>query len=392
MNKKAFIRMQIKELIPIFIAIFISLAAVFWFTILGSNTLPTVFQNGEQTSINYYTANPPLAAIIIPSFLAALVLPFAAFSYQTNHIRADFFYQIPLKERELRRIRLLTYFILLEIIVSVVYWIGILFLFSRQVSENAASSFWKDTPYFYNYAWFLLYWLYLLVALGLHFFVSSYFISLGTRVIDSMIYLAIGHVVLVLWFGGVMRLLDTWTGISYSSSSNEVARAFSQFEMAWFNQSWLEPILQTIAIFTPLANNIKPNFTDAYITARVLSSVCYVLIGAGCIVAMMLSKDPSGERAGHPGARNLYISFYPHVFAVVIGLYLANMIARTSVVMVYTGFLSFILWGVAYYFLLVLVKAGFRFRAKTWIAYGSVLGGILFLTILSRVLLLYSQA
>ena len=384
--------MQIKELIPIFIAIFISLAAVFWFTILGSNTLPSVYQNDSETTILYYTANPPLLAIIIPSFLAALVLPFAAFSYQTSHIRADFFYQIPMKEKELRRTRLITYFIILEIIISIVYWIGILFLFSRQLSENALSNYWKDQPYFYHYGWFLFYWVYLSLTVGLHFFISSYFISLGTRVIDSMIYLVIGHAVLALWFGGIIMLLDTWTGMSFANGSNAAARAFQQFEFAWYNQSWFEPILETITIFAPLANNISLNLSDIHFAVRILSLLSYAFVGVGCVLAMIFAKDPSGERAGHAGARNLYISFYPHVLAGVVGLFLANVIARTSVsVMAYTGFLLFILWGVAYYFLLVLLKAGFRFKAKTWIAFGSVLGGVLILTIFTRVMSLHSQ-
>lgn len=105
MNKKAFIKWQVKELLPVYIISFALLAVIFWFTILNSNLLPKVFENyGPDGTLNgtylyYYNALPPLFAIGVPVIILSFVLPFGTFSYQTSHIRSDFFYQVPLKEK-----------------------------------------------------------------------------------------------------------------------------------------------------------------------------------------------------------------------------------------------------------------------------------------------------
>ena len=381
MNKKAFIKWQVKELLPVYIISFALLAVIFWFTILNSNLLPKVFENyGPDGTLNgtylyYYNALPPLFAIGVPVIILSFILPFGTFSYQTSHIRSDFFYQVPLKEKELRRLRLLLNLVIALIIISVVYWIGVLFIYVRQVSLNDQSDYFKNDPFFYNYVYFLPYYLVLLFSFTCNYFISSYFVSLGTRILDSVFYLIFGQFVLGLTVSSFLVLIACFSINSGSDTLNKLMLAMP-------SPSFIEPMYVTFLFSTLILKQFE--ITQLETITRIVCSSCFVSLGSFLGWYMLFGKkDPSGEYAGKGTPVNLYVSLYPHVFAFVVGLFLASFIGT-----LYSGFgiiapIFFILWGSIYYFSIVLTNGGFHFNSKNWIGFGGVTITIVLLTILA---------
>lgn len=381
MNKKAFLKWQVKESLPIYIISFILLATIFWFTILNSKLIPSYYQNpNSSNSVAYYaSAIPPIFAIGVPVILLSFVLPFGSFSYQTSHIRSDFFYQVPLKEKELRRIRLLLNLVIACIIITIVYWIGVLFILSKQTSMNAQSDYFKDNPYFYNYIYFLPYYFVFLVSFACNYFISSYFISLGTRVVDSVFYLIFGQFLLGL------TVCAFCLTTKFLLQGGQVSDFLSEVLSAFPSPSWIEPLVETYLFSSLLMNNAS--FSSNVIGVRIVSSVSFLLLG-GFLTWYMLfkKKDPSGEYAGRGTPNNLYKSLYPHAFSFVSGLFLACFVADVIYGLGTIAPIFFIFWGTVYYFSIVLTNGGFRFHWKNWIGFGAVAIVILFLTLLLSIL------
>lgn len=377
MNKKAFIKWQIKELLPIYIISFVLLAVIFWFSILGSNLIPNKYPiygpSGTIEGYNfyYYNAFPPLFAIGVPVILLSFVLPFGVFSYQTSHIRSDFFYQVPLKEKELRRMRLLLNLIIAAIIITIIYWIGVLFIYAKQASMNAQDDYFRDRPYFYNYIYFLPYYFILIVSFACNYFISSYFISLGTRVVDSVFYLIFGQFILALTIISFL-LVMVWF-----SKGNETISTLATYMPS---PSFIEPLRLTYTFSSLLMKRFSIDSLETGV--RIASSVSFLALGSFLGWYMLFQKkDPSGEYAGRGTPSSLYISLYPHVFSFVNGLSLTYIIGTMSLGVAIISPIFFILWEATYYFSIVLTNGGFRFNPKNWFGFGGVSLAILVLTI-----------
>lgn len=376
MNKKALIKWQIKELLPIYIISFVLIAVIFWFTIMASRMMPTVYgfeEGSDNIYINYYEATPPLFAIIIPTLIASTIWPIAIFSYQTSHIRSDFFCQIPLKEKELRKIRIFLNLTILEVITTFVYWIGILFIATAQMSANANEAYFIIFPYYYQYGYFVLYYLILVIAIALNFFVSSYFISLGTRTIESIMYLIFGQLFLAFVFTSILLPINSIA--SYKERNATLANLVSSLP----SFSWLESCMLT-NVMNQLIMKSSYSIDGIELIARIVSEIGYLLVGAACIYVMMAKKDPSGEYAGKPMPINTYISLYPHIFSLMTGLLIATGIGLLSQAV--TGWMCYILWAGAYYFIIVAVNGGFHFKVRNWIYFGAVCSVTLIMSII----------
>ena len=374
MNKKAFVKWQIKELLPVYIISFAILAVVFWFSVLNSSLLPNVYEDYQGVPhLQYYNAFPPIYAIGVPVILLSFVLPFGTFSYQTSHVRSDFYYQIPLKEKELRRLRLSLNLAIALIIISVVYWIGILLIYLRQTSLNSQSEYFKDQPFFYSYIYFLPYYLVLLFSFACNYFISSYFVSLGTRTLDSVFYLIFGQFVLGLTIFSLILLI--------TSLSNENS-TLSELMAAMPSPSFIEPMCVTYLFASLAFRNFQITVLETIV--RIVSCTCFLSLGSFLGWYMLFGKkDPSGEYAGKGSPINFYTSLYPHFFAAVVGFFMATFIgtgATYGIVIIAPIF--FILWAATYYFSIVLINGGFHFNSKNWIISGGVTLTIVVLTIL----------
>lgn len=375
MNKRAYIKWQITSLLPIYIIIGIVIGFSFLLSVLSSDLVPTIHSLTEEPYyyVNEYTAYPPLYGIVIPSIVAALALPISIFSYQTNHIKSDFFYQIPLKEKELRRIKLLMNLIILEAIITVVYVIGVILIAVKQPMMNlAGGDYFKDNPYYYNYIIFLPYYFFLVISVALTYFTSAYFASLGTRVIDSILYLIFGQGFLAFIFAGII-LASMYMNRSSASSLSDILIAMPSF-------SWLEPTIST-NIFCNLLMN-QTDFSTTYTIARVISNIGFLIIGSLSFYGVWTKKDPSGEYAGKARGNSIFSYIFPHAFNLMTGIFISVAVGIWSVYIV--GWIFFISWCAQYYFLTVAINGGFHFKKATWF----IMGGVtLFVFIQSLVLM-----
>lgn len=355
MNKKSYVKWQIKSLLPIYIIIIIVVAFSFLLSILSTDLVPTVYEieNGEMYVV-YFSAYPPLYGIAIPSILAALALPISIFSYQTNHVKSDFFYQIPLREKELRKIKLVLNLSILEAIITIVYWIGVILIALKQPLMNIeGGDYFIDNPYYYNYVFFIPYYFYLVLSVAIVFFTSSYFASLGTRVIDTILYLIFGQGFLAFFFTSLVAVL-----LSISHDND----ALSDIVTSFLSFSWLEPCIFTNSFCQWLMNNSVNNMTNTVI--RIISNIGFLLVGIASFLAVWKKKDPSGEYAGKIKTNNIYTSLYVHLFCLMTGLFSALIVGAGVIYVI--GWIFFISWCVQYYFLTVAINGGFHFKKRNW--------------------------
>ncbi len=382
MNKKRYIKWQIKELLPLYIISAIILVAIFWLTISTMDFWPFYYKN-PNTGIYEKLGNapwPPLFALFVPSLILSFVLPYFAFSHQRKHIHADFYYQLPFKKNELRRTNLLISLVILLATITIIYWFGILFIGIRQIIANNTIEYLLNEHYYYNYVYFIPYYFILIIGIAFNYFISSFFVSLGTKYLDSVLYEIFGQlffafiveVFLYLIFAGTKFTSDHWSlyALAYTPSI-----------------SWLE-VGRVTGLFCLWIAKINYVLDAGSIATRIVSSSAYLIFGAFMTWYMLFKKkDPSGEHAGK-GVPTSPISYViPHVFALFLGLVnsctygiLAGVgvngqtMAWMAVVQV---ILYLIMWGVAYYFFLVIANGTFRFKKKNWIACACVAGVVI---------------
>ena len=102
--------------------------------------------------------------------------------------------------------------------------------------------------------------------------------------------------------------------------------------------------------------------------------------GAGTYLA--LSGEPSGEFAGHWKPRNIYISILPHAAALAIGIALAMGVGAITGLLTAIGSYSLVmLYAVAYYALLSLMRKSFKPSKTDLIIYLGVVTFVLAATI-----------
>lgn len=375
MNKKAYIKWQLKELLPAYIIGFVLIASAFWITITNSRLMPNIYRDSHTGEMSVYlsSAYVPLYSMLVPAMLFATILPFACFKYQTSHKASDFFYQIPLKKNELRRINLILNLIILLSTITVVYWFGIIIMAIKQGVSNASlDPYFIEHPYFYNYGYLTLFYFVMIAALAIHYFISSFFISLGTKTVDSIFYLVFGHGVMIGAFETIF-LLFTFFGNGWETAERLTA-TFSSI-------SFVETFIDT-NFFVSLAMGRSTDTYAYFNEARIVFGILYTLLG-GFIAWYLLfkKKDPSGEFAGKGVPTNKFTFLFPHVFAAMIGILIA-MASGVLLSLVPLLAMYIVFWALAYYFCVVFVNGGFHFDKKNWIYYISVVVAVIILTII----------
>ncbi|HBE98881.1 MAG TPA: hypothetical protein DDW18_02440 [Firmicutes bacterium] len=213
----------------------------------------------------------------------------------------------------------------------------------------------------------------MLFSFACNYFISSYFVSLGTRTLDSVFYLIFGQFVLGLTISSLILL------ITCLSNENGI---LSELMAAMPSPSFIEPMCVTYLFASLALRNFQITVLETIV--RIVSCTCFLSLGSFLGWYMLFGKkDPSGEYAGKGIPINVYTSLYPHFFAAVVGFFMATFIGATaSYGIVIIAPIFFILWAATYYFSIVLINGGFHFNSKNWIISGGVTLTIVVLTIL----------
>ncbi len=374
-------------MLPVYIITIVLLAAIFWLSSLTSDFLPSHYADSDGKDYIYYgvTSWPTLMKILIPSLIASMALPFITFAYQRKRVRADFYYQLPLKKKAFRRNSLLISLIILLSAITIIYWVGIIIIAAKQNQANLADEYFVNHQFHYNFLLFIPYYFYLIIGIGLNFFISSFFVSLGTRTIDSILYLLFGQIFIA--FIVFALLFNVWGFMKFSinDSNQEMLNVMT----ATPSPSWLETIRGTV-LFCEYITRGYVNLELSEFVTRIVCTSFYLLLGGFFTWYMLFfKKDPSGEYAGKGVPTNLLSFIFPHAFAFFVGLLISSVgeLASISLILsIPSTIMSLVMWGVTYYFYMVLVNGGFHFSKKNWIAYGGVAGVTLIMTIINLII------
>lgn len=394
MNKREFIRWQIKEWLPLLLG-YGGITAIFYW-------LASYYGVDEFLSYSARTASSvtPMIVICVFTFLATAFIPLAIFSYQTNRVRADFYDQIPLRDKELRRIRILIVLISILIIFTIVFWVGILLTYLHQVVLNheayrrlleRGADPNEFVPYYFQYVYYIPLFFLLVLGIVAHYFTCVFFLSLGNRVWDCILLLVLGELLLNFALQAILFPAYVVCAETFTSSDSSFLRYINDFMRLSFGFGYY------LAVFLSFfSENIAKTPSDSSVPSLYQNStqaavfyinvIAFLLIGLICAWLMLFAKkDPAGELAGKAGARNRGIAWIPHLFMLFAGFVMAG---ATQLVIYSDGVLivvfCFVLasWAVIYFLLLFASRSTIRFAKQDWIRV-AIVAGMVFLICLS---------
>lgn len=358
---KKHIRYELKEMLSPIIATFIVMAAIFWIYMMNNNITQTYY-NTLQGIIAYNTGESGLICFTILAMLATVYLPLYTFSYRYKKNRADAYLQLPLKEGELKRIRLITSICLLLIVVTIVYWVGVSIEAYRVASfttlyDSSGGIRQEAAPY--NFIGYLYAYFFLLLFVAAEYFINSYLIQLGNNPGDSLLYCIFGQVILGLIVFAPWAYSSAYLGVSSNTAIN-----------FGFTFSFASPMVYMHQVFNNYITGQGNLFYGTWTFATYCSFLGPILIGIGAAIILFFQKDPSGEHYGKNGERHPAIKIIPHGAFGLTGLLT---ICGTL------SFFSLIFWALGYYFVEVYLNRGLKIKKVDLIIMLSVIALILIL-------------
>lgn len=253
-----------------------------------------------------------LGVVISSTVLAALLALFVE-SYRFQKIKTDFYYSLPFKEKELRRIRTLTALIILLLVFSLSYWMPLAIYYVRYglasapvVNTSTNTTMYAIKERMVDPSWLFLGYLSSLLFLSSSFFLSSFFVRLGNSLTSSVLILLGGSVA----FAALFPALALWLSIPINSKVGGeqidfVPMAFQTYGVSApgfsFAAFFLEPILYgtNLKASTMHAQIIK---NPAYLTSFIISLLISLSLGGLSAYILFSKEDPSGEWSGQPGS------------------------------------------------------------------------------------------
>lgn len=355
---KKHLRYEIKRLLSSQIANFIWMAAVIWISFTTMSISNTVFPGGYTS----FSATSGLLQILIAVTCSCFFLPFAVFDYRYKKNRADTFLQLPLKEGELKRTRLLLCLIMFLIAFTVVYWVGIGIIGIRIATFVASGN---QVLMNYNFLGYLYVYLFLLLFLTAEYFINSYLIQLGNNSSDSALYCLFGQ--LILGFALVAPLLyaSTYFGVEYESYYFPFTNSYSVISPAVYLYIGFNKFI--------LGYNLNPFEYGSWIPSEWISFFMPMVLGAVAAILLFIQKDPSGEHFGRNGERHPAIKVLPHGMALVLGI--LSLSGGLSLLLM-------VLWGLGYYFVLAYLNRGFKIKKNDLIIMISCIALVILLYII----------
>ena len=289
----------------------------------------------------YHDGNFSAAMFSWPVSVFALVLPFFVFSYRYNKIGGDTYYQLPYKEKNFKRLRVLTGLTAVLFVFIVTFIIGYLAFVITYLTGPASKTFyafdfnagtWRDVsvPKIEINPAFLA----ITFPIGLVFLTGIYFtttaiVNLTNRLLSAMILVIVVQVFLAGLVPALALYVMSLVSGSYETAWANIALCYLTFNPGASGISVLfsqfgngTAFCQEGAggnIFDKISNDLEndvPESLVATIVTLVIDAIIYV--GAG--LSTLLSKEPSGEFNGTGGTRNKYLDFFIYSITLVVAL------------------------------------------------------------------------
>lgn len=299
---------------------------------------------------------PTLIGIGIPAALVALAVPFFVNAYRYSVPASDAFLQLPLGKGELRRVRTLLGWLSILVPFTLVFWLGVIVLASRQAGQ----------VYRFHYEGFFYAYLYLVYGITVVYLAECVFTGFGNTLWDAVLFMAIGQFLMAVTVlpvvGFVARMSDELGGPLIEVGNLLMANLGVAYPIATAH-FWLEPYIDFGQAGFPALG------ADGGIGERV-TAIVYAsgYAGAGLLAFgwLWLGKEPDGKGAGRKGTDNPFAKALPHV---AMGI-MAWLLAMSFPEDVLGQILTFLFYFAGYYLLTAVVNRDFKPARYDWLPMG----------------------
>lgn len=313
MKMSKYIRLEIKQALPLFIIYTIFMALV---SILGASN-STLYTGGViSTSTN-------VPSFTIMAFIFALVYPLNLYLYRYKKSSVDFYYQLPIDKRKIRRCKFLVGLSGLLISFIVFYLFSIIILMIRVSNATPpASDYYHLIDYNFG-AYFIALPIYILVF-ALTYSLSAFLSSIGNNAKDTILIWIFGFCILTFCFSSfstyVYMLIRASKGNASNLFSNPLASSFSPLFLYIDTNLMLSKFIYYV---NPFANVTGKDLTVMIIT--IIFYVINVIFGILAFLYVWFKKEISGEYCVINGGYNTFTKLLPHICAFIISLYVSSL-------------------------------------------------------------------
>lgn len=355
-----------KEWLPLFI-VFTLIGLVSYFSYLMSFS----FYNNSSYEVS-------LSALTAPMLVFAAVLPLFVYNYKYSLKRGDTYYQLPLKQRELKNTRILAgLFILVAsfIIASLLPYLAFMirYVSSPDYVRIGGTTFFK----FFEAAPYLGAIAVALVAVVIEYFISCFFCSLVSKPVSAILISISFHLVLVLTLY-----------VLFQNIYNLHQATYIYHEDYWYNfgdganaaVNYSPGIVITINLPDYIARVYAFGFSGReYAVSNVeqgvivASIVVELLFGASACFLTLFMKDDSGESCNNYGFANKKLNSLFFLSTIPVALFALGQ----GYTFGFDDILITVIAAAAYYFLFALFIGSFKMPVYSYAIIGAMSGIIL---------------
>lgn len=355
MDKRRFIKQQIKSDL-LFIIVFAAFALLWG--LLGA-THVTFYSSGaiflyQNTNLSYSAFFP---------FLFASIFPLTVFTYRYDKPSTDFFFQMPIDKRYIKRVRLLIGLIALFLFFTVNFFLDMAIVAVRYLnSPELPDEYIHRLDY--NFLGYLVAYPLLLISFFVAFGVSSFFASLSNNKKDMVLMTGFGLLTLLLAFFSFASLILSFAGelpTGYTDAINVLNFSLSPLTTLFDAISWSENLILGYSSY----------YVDGLKAIQIVLYVLAVAIGIFGFFFAFFSKERSGEDASTNGGYNAFTILLPHLCFFFLGLAASS---RWAYEVAYSSYfigasIITLAYLVAYYFLLCLYYKRLKLNKRDLYAY-----------------------
>lgn len=356
---KKYLPSLLKEWLPL-IAISFFLVITPAFITSATHSFYEILRYENYKSVGLGMGISLLSVVISSTLLAALFALFVE-SYRFKRIKTDFYYSLPFKPRELRRIRTLAALTIVLIIFTLSYWVPSALYYLRyglaEAPINTNPDFSVVKERMLDPLWLLYGYLSSLILLSSSFFFCSFFVRLGNSITSSVLLLLGGSIT----FGAFFPVIALWVSLPLNarvggSQIDLVPLAFQMYGASAPGFSYaaffLEPLLYGKDLSAGSAHTeIVKN--PAYLTCFIISLLVSVGLGAFGAYTLFWKEDPSGEWSGQPGSHKKWSKIFLFMALATVAL-MTSLVGRAG-----SGTISALTFGI--YFVLAIFFAAIQY-------------------------------